>query len=291
MSRDRAMHVGAPEQLPDRPVLQRGRGHAAAVSHLRRHAGQRVVGQARARCAIARASPTITGIRCCRATACSPSSIRRTATPSTRTARTAASSATTARPASGRASCRRPKRASRRCAGTGRRRSSCRTHDKKTLYTAANRVFKSADRGQTWAVVSPDLSNGLNRDELVIMGVSGRNITLSRNDGMSSFGNIFALAESPRKAGLLYAGTDDGNVQVSQDGGATWANVTQRDRRRAQAHVREPPHAVGLCRGHGVRLVRRPPQRRLQAVGLREHRFRRAPGARSATTCRPDRST
>jgi photosystem II stability/assembly factor-like uncharacterized protein len=102
------------------------------------------------------------------------------------------------------------------------------THDKRTLYTAANRVFKSLDRGQTWSAISPDLSNGLNRDEMLIMGVSGRNITVARNDGMSSFGNITALAESPRKAGLLYGGTDDGNIQVSRDGGATWGNVASR---------------------------------------------------------------
>ena len=68
----------------------------------------------------------------------------------------------------------------------------------------------------------PDLTNDLDRDELVIMGVSGRDITVARNDGMSSFGNITALAESPKRAGLLYAGTDDGNVHVSRDGGATW---------------------------------------------------------------------
>jgi photosystem II stability/assembly factor-like uncharacterized protein len=101
-------------------------------------------------------------------------------------------------------------------------------HDGKTLYTGANRVFKSTDRGQRWSVVSPDLTNQLDRDELVIMGVSGRNITVARNDGMSSFGNITALAESPRRAGLMYAGTDDGNVHVSPDGGATWKNVTSR---------------------------------------------------------------
>ena len=101
-------------------------------------------------------------------------------------------------------------------------------HDKRTLFTAANKVFKSSDRGQTWSVVSPDLTNALDRDELVIMGVSGRDITVARNDGMSSFGNITALAESPRRAGLLYAGTDDGNVQVSRDGGASWGNRTSR---------------------------------------------------------------
>lgn len=99
-------------------------------------------------------------------------------------------------------------------------------HDGKTIFTAANRVFKSTDRGQRWTVISPDLSNGLDREELLIMGVSGRSITIAKNDGMSSFGNITTLAESPKRAGLLYGGTDDGNVQVSRDGGGTWANVT-----------------------------------------------------------------
>ena len=101
-------------------------------------------------------------------------------------------------------------------------------HDKRTIYTGANRVFKSSDRGQSWTAISADLTNALDRDELLIMGVSGRDITVARNDGMSSFGNITSLAESPRNAGLLYGGTDDGNVHVSRDGGATWINVTNR---------------------------------------------------------------
>jgi len=101
-------------------------------------------------------------------------------------------------------------------------------HDKRTLYTAAQRVFKSTDRGQTWTTISPDLTYNLNRDEMPIMGVPGRDITLARNDGMSSFGNITALAESPRRAGLLYGGTDDGNIQVSRDDGASWSSVASR---------------------------------------------------------------
>jgi photosystem II stability/assembly factor-like uncharacterized protein len=101
-------------------------------------------------------------------------------------------------------------------------------HDQRTIYTGANRVFKSSDRGQSWTVISQDLTNALDRDELLIMGASGRSITVARNDGMSSFGNITSLAESPRLAGLLYGGTDDGNVHVSRDGGATWTNLTSR---------------------------------------------------------------
>jgi photosystem II stability/assembly factor-like uncharacterized protein len=102
------------------------------------------------------------------------------------------------------------------------------THDKRTLYTAAQRVFKSTDRGQTWTTISPDLTYNLNRDEMPIMGVAGREITVARNDGMSSFGNITALAESPQRAGLLYGGTDDGNIQVSRNGGASWSSVASR---------------------------------------------------------------
>jgi photosystem II stability/assembly factor-like uncharacterized protein len=101
-------------------------------------------------------------------------------------------------------------------------------HDKKTLYTGANQVFKSIDRGQHWTAISADLTNTINRDELLIMNVPGNKISVARNDGVSSFGNITALAESPRKAGLLYAGTDDGNVHVSQDGGGGWRNLTSR---------------------------------------------------------------
>jgi photosystem II stability/assembly factor-like uncharacterized protein len=101
-------------------------------------------------------------------------------------------------------------------------------HDPKRMYTGANRVFVSTDRGHSWSPISPDLTTATNRDQLELMGVVGTEITLSRNDGMGSFGNITALAESPKQAGLLYAGTDDGNVQVTRDNGRTWTNVTSR---------------------------------------------------------------
>jgi photosystem II stability/assembly factor-like uncharacterized protein len=101
-------------------------------------------------------------------------------------------------------------------------------HDGKILYTGANKVMKSTDRGHTWTAISPDLTTQTDREQLELMGVVGRDVTLSKNDGMGSFGNITALAESPKRAGLLYAGTDDGNVQVSRDNGRNWANVTSR---------------------------------------------------------------
>ena len=99
-------------------------------------------------------------------------------------------------------------------------------HTEGTLYTAGNVVFLSRDRGHSWSVVSPDLTTQTDREELELMGVRGADIVLARNDGMSSFGNVTALDESPLRAGLLYAGTDDGKVHVTRDGGATWTDLT-----------------------------------------------------------------
>ncbi len=98
--------------------------------------------------------------------------------------------------------------------------------DHKVIYAAAQKVFRSADRGLTWTAVSPDLTNDVNRDEVVTMGLKGSDITISKNDGISAFSTIVQFAESPKRAGLYYAGTDDGNVQVSRDAGKTWTNVT-----------------------------------------------------------------
>ena len=104
------------------------------------------------------------------------------------------------------------------------------THDPATIYTGANVVFRSRDRGHSWESVSPDLTRQIDRDTLRLLGVRGDSITQARNDGMSSFGNITSLAESTLREGLLYAGTDDGNVHVSRDGGATWTDLTERIR-------------------------------------------------------------
>ncbi len=101
-------------------------------------------------------------------------------------------------------------------------------HDHKVIYAAAQKVFRSADRGLTWAAISPDLTNDVNRDEVITMGLKGSDITISKNDGISAFSTIVQFAESPKRAGLYYAGTDDGNVQVSRDAGKTWTNVTSK---------------------------------------------------------------
>jgi len=101
-------------------------------------------------------------------------------------------------------------------------------HDHRTLYSAANKVFRSNDRGLSWTVISPDLTESPNRDDIVTMGVKGSDIRFSRNDGIAAWPAIVTLAESPKRAGLIYAGTDDGNLSVTRDGGRKWDNVTSK---------------------------------------------------------------
>jgi len=95
-------------------------------------------------------------------------------------------------------------------------------HSHTRLYFAANRVFRSDDRGDTWKAVSPDLTRQIDRNTLPVMDRVWGVDAVAKNASTSLYGNIVALSESPRKEGLLYAGTDDGLIQVSEDGGATW---------------------------------------------------------------------
>jgi photosystem II stability/assembly factor-like uncharacterized protein len=98
-------------------------------------------------------------------------------------------------------------------------------HTPGMLYIGGNRLFTSRDRGHSWTR-SADLTRQIDRDTLQLMGVPGRSITLSRYDGESSFGEITTISESPVDGRILWVGTDDGNVQVSRDGGLTWSNVS-----------------------------------------------------------------
>jgi photosystem II stability/assembly factor-like uncharacterized protein len=101
-------------------------------------------------------------------------------------------------------------------------------HNNRTIYFGGNRVFRSTDRGDTWTTRSEDLSNNQDRDKLPIMGALPDKDMLSRHDGQETFGQVVTLTESPLKEGLLYAGTDDGNLQVSRDSGKTWKNITSK---------------------------------------------------------------
>lgn len=101
-------------------------------------------------------------------------------------------------------------------------------HDPATVYVAANRVFKSTDRGQSWTAISGDLTRAADRETLSLMNVVAKDFTLARHDGVQAYGTLVTFAESPRKPGLYYAGADDGTVHVSRDGGSSWIDVTAR---------------------------------------------------------------
>lgn len=87
-------------------------------------------------------------------------------------------------------------------------------HEPGALYLAGNRVFKLTEQGEQWTLVSPDLSS----QDLAK--------TTTVGSGAENYGVVYTLAESPVKAGLLWAGTDDGKVWVTEDGGSRWADLT-----------------------------------------------------------------
>ncbi len=101
-------------------------------------------------------------------------------------------------------------------------------HDPEIIYFGAQVLLRSLDRGQSWEEVSPDLTEQIDREELQIMGVRGADIRIAKNDGTASFGTLTSISQSPLDPGLIYGGTDDGNVQVTRDGGGRWRNLTER---------------------------------------------------------------
>lgn len=99
-------------------------------------------------------------------------------------------------------------------------------HDNKTLYFAANRVFKSSNRGDDWETISPDLTQQIDRNKLPVMDQVWSIDAVMKNQSTTIYGNIVALDESPITKGLLYAGTDDGLIQVSTNGGNSWSKYS-----------------------------------------------------------------
>ena len=115
-------------------------------------------------------------------------------------------------------------------------------HDPKVLYTGGNRVFRSTDEGQGWEPISPDLTRAA-ADKL---GPSGGPITLDTS-GAEHYCTLYTLAECPHEPGVLWAGSDDGLVHLSRDGGRSWRDVTPPDLPEwAFIRTVEPsPHAPG----------------------------------------------
>ena len=94
-------------------------------------------------------------------------------------------------------------------------------NDPNVLYTSAQFVFESTDQGQSWKTISPDLTRNDKSRQLPSGGSLTKDIT-----SVEYYDTVFALAESPKKRGLLWAGTDDGLIQVTDDDGVHWTNVT-----------------------------------------------------------------
>ncbi len=99
-------------------------------------------------------------------------------------------------------------------------------HDPRTIYTGADVLFRSEDRGVTWKPVSPDLTAHIDREKLEMMGGPVPPRALSRHDGQANFSALTAIAESPLDKNVLYTGADDGTIQMTRDGGAHWTNLT-----------------------------------------------------------------
>jgi photosystem II stability/assembly factor-like uncharacterized protein len=94
-------------------------------------------------------------------------------------------------------------------------------HDHKKLYVGSQHVHQTTDDGQSWQVISPDLTTNDKSKQGFSGGLTGDNI------GVEYFSTIFAIAESPKEKGLIWVGTNDGLVQLTRNGGKTWTNVTK----------------------------------------------------------------
>ncbi|HEX9160290.1 MAG TPA: glycosyl hydrolase, partial [Thermoanaerobaculia bacterium] len=98
-------------------------------------------------------------------------------------------------------------------------------HQSNRIYYAAQYLFRSDDRGNAWKLISPDLTRHLNRNELPVMGRIWGVDAVSKGASTSWYGNIVSLAESPVQEGLIWVGTDDGLIQVTEDNGANWRKI------------------------------------------------------------------
>ena len=123
-------------------------------------------------------------------------------------------------------------------------------------------------------MASPDLTRNIGRNDRPIMGVDGKAPMASKHDGAASYSNIVTISESYVVPGILWVGTNDGNVQVSRDGGTTWKNVIEKiPGAPKEAHISRV-EASHFDAGDRVRDDRQPPPRRSQAVHLQDHRLR-----------------
>ncbi len=100
------------------------------------------------------------------------------------------------------------------------------SHNNKRLYMAANKVFRSDNRGDSWSVISGDLTAQKDRNDFKVMGKYWSSDAVTKDVSTSQFGTIVSFTESPINESLLVTGSDDGVIQVTTDGGNTWAKTT-----------------------------------------------------------------
>jgi hypothetical protein len=117
-------------------------------------------------------------------------------------------------------------------------------HDPKTLYFAAQVLFKSSDEGMSWQIISPDLT----RNDKSKQVAAGGPITKD-NTGVEVYDTIFSVVESPLQKDLIWAGSDDGLVHVTTDGGKNWSNVTPKGMPEwgTVSMIEASPHAAGTA--------------------------------------------
>jgi photosystem II stability/assembly factor-like uncharacterized protein len=98
-------------------------------------------------------------------------------------------------------------------------------HNNKRLYMASRVLHRSDDRGNSWTVISPDLTRGIDRNQLKVLGKIQKPDAVAKHMSTSIYGNCVSMSESPMVEGLIYVGTDDGLVHVTEDGGKNWRKI------------------------------------------------------------------
>lgn len=98
-------------------------------------------------------------------------------------------------------------------------------HSHTRLYFAGHKLFKSDNRGDDWKAISGDLSRGLDRDAIPVMGKIWGPDAIAKHQSTALYGNATAISESPKKQGLIYIGTDDGLIQITENDGGSWRKV------------------------------------------------------------------
>jgi len=95
-------------------------------------------------------------------------------------------------------------------------------HSPERIFYAAEYLFQSDDRGDSWRKISPDLTRGVDRNKLEVMGRVWSVDAIAKNDSTSRYGSAIGLSESPLVEGLIYVGSDDGVISVTENGGKSW---------------------------------------------------------------------